>query len=181
MIDVRSNRQAQKWSANEKIGRALWSIAWPLFRFSPRIFWEWRCSLLRMFGAKIGKEVHIYPTSRISIPWNLAVGDQAAIGDYVIVYALGPISIGARSVVSQNVHLCAGSHDWHDPAMTLLKPPITIGAEVWICADAFIGPGVAIGDGAIIGARSVVMKDVAANIVGHGNPFRISKVRDVKR
>jgi putative colanic acid biosynthesis acetyltransferase WcaF len=177
MIDVSQNRQTVKWTPGEKVGRVLWAMASPSFRWSPRIFWGWRRMLLRLFGAKIGKHVHVYPSARITMPWHVSVGDFAAIGDRAILYALGPITIGARSVVSQYAHLCAGSHDWRDPAMPLLKQPIEIGADVWICADAFVGPGVKIGDHAVIGARAVVMKDVAANVVGHGNPFRISKLR----
>jgi putative colanic acid biosynthesis acetyltransferase WcaF len=180
MIDVEANRKHKNWTRREKFGRILWSIAWPFFRLSPRIFWNWRCALLRMFGAKIGREVHIYPSVKISIPWNLVVEDFVAVGDSVILYALGKITIGTRSTLSQNAHLCAGSHDWHQASMPLLKLPITIGADVWVCADAFIGPGVQIGDRSIIGARAVVMKDVAANVVGHGNPFQITKLRDGK-
>jgi putative colanic acid biosynthesis acetyltransferase WcaF len=178
MVDIRQNRNAQKWTPREKFGRLLWSLTQPLFRLSPRPFWAWRRFLLRLFGAKIGADVHVYPTVRLAVPWNLTVGDEAAIGDHAIIYALGPIVIGAKTTISQFAHLCAGTHDWRHPSMTLLKPPITIGAEVWICADAFIGPNVEIGDRAIIGARSVVMKNVATGSIGNGNPYRVTKQRD---
>jgi putative colanic acid biosynthesis acetyltransferase WcaF len=177
MFDLAANRAAQKWTFREKLGRVLWAAIQPLFRMSPRPLWGWRRFLLRLFGAKIAAGVHIHPTTRITIPWNVTIGHDVTIGDLVIIYALGPIEIGPRSTISQYAHLCAGTHDWRDPAMPLLKLPIRVGADVWVCADAFIGPGVVIGDRAIIGARSVVMKDVAQNSVGHGNPFRVSKFR----
>lgn len=179
MIDVEENRRAGKWSKRELAGRILWVLTYPLFRISPRpFFWGWRRFLLRLFGARVGRNVHLYPSVRIAIPWNLEIGDAAAVGDRAILYSLGPIRIGARATISQGAHLCAGSHDWRDPGMLLLKPPIEIGTDVWICADAFIGPGVTIGDGSIIAARSVVMKDVAPKTIIAGNPARKIGERD---
>jgi putative colanic acid biosynthesis acetyltransferase WcaF len=139
--------------------------------------WGWRRALLRLFGARIGREVHIYPSVRIAIPWNLAIGDQSAVGDRAILYALGPITLGKRVTVSQGAHLCAGTHDYRDPAMPLRKPPIVIGREAWICADAFVGPGVHIGVRAIVGARCVVMKNVAPDAIMIGNPARLLRPR----
>lgn len=171
-IDVAANRAARKWSRREQIGRLLWGLALPLFRLSPRPLWGWRRGLLRLFGADVARNVHVYPTVRIIIPWNLTLLDGCAVGDRAILYALGPIWIGARATVSQGAHLCAGTHDVHDPRRSLLKPPITIGSDAWVCADAFIGPGVVVGEGAIVGARAVAMKDVPANTIVVGNPAR---------
>lgn len=171
-IDVNSNRNARKWSRREQIGRILWGLATPLFRLSPRPLWGWRRFLLRIFGAKVGQDVHVYPTARITIPWNLTLGDGCAVGDRAILYALGPITIGTRTTVSQYAHLCAGSHDWRSPKMPLTKPPITIGSDAWICADAFIGPGITISDGAIIGARAVITRNISPQDIVAGNPAR---------
>lgn len=107
------------------------------------------------------------------MPWNLDIRDDVAIGDRVILYALGPIAIGERTTVSQGAHLCAGSHNWRDPAMPLTKPPIRIGSDVWICADVFVGPNVSVGDQSIVGARSVVTKNIDNNIVVGGNPAQV--------
>ncbi|UAB78975.1 acetyltransferase [Erythrobacter sp. SCSIO 43205] len=172
MTDVASNRAATKWSTEAKIGRLLWAMCNPLFRLSPRPFWGWRRMLLRAFGAKVGADAHIYPTVRITIPWNLDIADGCAIGDHAILYALGPIRIGPRATVSQYAHLCAGTHDWRDPLMPLIKAQIVVGADAWVCADAFVGPGVTIGNGAIVGARAVAVRDVAANVVSAGNPAK---------
>ncbi len=170
--DVLTNRNAKKWSRKALLARVLWHSAFALFAWSPRPLWAWRRVLLRLFGARVGRDVHIYPSVRIKIPWNLTLGAQSAIGDGAILYSLGPITIGDRTTVSQGAHLCAGTHDYRDPTMPLLKLPIEIGAEVWICADAFVGPGVSVGERAIVGARAVVMKDVEADSIMAGNPAR---------
>ena len=170
--DISANRQASKWTRQELVGRVLWRLAHPLFAWSPRPFWGWRRLLLQLFGARIGREVHVHPSVRITIPWNISIGDQTAVGDRAILYALGPIMLGERVTISQGAHLCAGTHDHRDPAMPLLKPPISIERDAWICAEAFVGPGVRIGAHAIIGARCVVMKDVAPGMTMVGNPAR---------
>lgn len=179
-IDVVGNRAARKWTLREQLGRILWGLAKPLFWISPRPLWAWRRFLLRLFGAKIGRRVHVYPNVRIAIPWNIKIGDYSAVGDRAILYALGTITIGSRVTISQNAHLCAGSHDIDAPTRPLTKPPIFIKDDAWICADAFIGPGVSVGSGAIVGARAVAVKDVAARTTVVGNPARkvCDKARD---
>jgi putative colanic acid biosynthesis acetyltransferase WcaF len=176
--DVTSNRNAKKWSGSEQIGRIFWSFATPLFRFSPRIMWGWRRMILRTFGAKVGLNAHIYPSVRITIPWHIEIGDHAAIGDRVILYALGEIRIGARATVSQYAHLCAGTHDWRKLDMPLIKAPLVVCEDAWVCADAFVGPGVTIGESAIVGARAVTMKDVEPRTIVGGNPAQKIGNRD---
>lgn len=176
-MDISQNRAARKWTRRELAGRVLWATVSPFYTFSPRLCWSWRCFLLRRFGAKVGRNVRIHPSAKIFIPWNLEIGDWSSIGFDAIIYNLGPIKIGSQVTISQRSHLCAGSHDFRDPAMPLTKPPIHIGDEAWICADAFVGPGVTIEPRAIIAAAAVVIKDVAsAQIVG-GNPAKVIKIR----
>ncbi len=177
-LDISTNREAVKYSSSENVRRVLWALVAPLFRFSPRPMFGWRRFLLLLFGAKLGQGVNVYNSAVITMPWNLEVGDWAAIGEHALIYNLGKISIGESATVSQRTHLCAGSHDYLDPAMPLLKTPITIGAQAWICADAFVGPGVTIGEGAVVGACAVVTKDVEPWIVVAGNPA--NKVKDRK-
>ena len=179
-LDITTNRKAVKWTRRELALRVLFALAQPAFRLSPRPLWGWRRWMLRRFGAKVGRGVHVFPTARITIPWNLTLGDYSAIGDRAILYALGPIIIGPRATISQRAHLCAGSHDWSSPEMTLTKPPIKIGEETWICADAFIGPGVTVGDRAILGARAVVTKDVEEDAIVAGNPVKRIGTRNIK-
>ena len=136
-------------------------IGQPLFRFSFRTWYVYRATILRLFGANIGKRTFIRPSARIEVPWNLTVGDDAAIGDYAIIYSLAPIYIGARATISQYAHLCAGTHDYSDPDLKLIRKPITIGHECWIATDAFVGPGVSVGEYSVIGARSSVYKNLS--------------------
>lgn len=175
--DIEGNRAATKWSRREQLGRMLWALAWPFFRMSPRPFWACRRALLRLFGARVGRRAHIYPSVHITIPWNLEIGHNAAVGDSVTLYALGPITIGDNATVSQRAHLCAGTHDFRSPSMPLVKSPIMIGENAWICAEAFIGPGVEIGAAAVVGARAVVVRSIPPGIVVAGNPAHKIGVR----
>lgn len=176
-LDIRSNRAAAKWSKGELAARFTWECCQFLFSWSPRQFWSWRAGLLRLFGARIGRRVHLHPTVRIAIPWNLRLGDECAVGDRAVLYSLGPISIGPRATVSQHAHLCAGTHDHTRPDFPLLKTPIEIGADAWVCADAFVGPGVRVGNGAIVAARAVVVENVAPSTIVAGNPARFVRNR----
>ena len=135
--------------------------------------------MLRCFGAKVGHSVHVYPTTTIYFPWNLEAGDEAAIGERALIYNLGRVTLGARVTVSHGAHICAGTHDHTKPDFPLLRPPIIIGPEAWICADAFVGPGVTIGEGAIVGARAVAVKDVRPWSIVIGNPAREIKRREI--
>jgi putative colanic acid biosynthesis acetyltransferase WcaF len=176
-LRIKDNQAAQKWTRSELLLRLLWALIHPLFRHSPRIFWSWRVRILRVFGASIGSGVHIYPTARIMLPWNLCIGSEVSIGDGANLYNLGLISIGPGATISQGAHLCAGTHDYLRADLPLLKLPIVIGEGAWICADSFVGPGVRIGDYAIVGARAVAMKDVADWTIVVGNPARVIKSR----
>ena len=159
------------------MGRILWALATPLFRLSPRPLFGWRRALLRLFGARVGRHVHVYPSARIYLPWNLTLGDAASIGEWALIYNLGPITIGDRATISHRAHLCAGTHDYRDPTLPLLRLPIEIGPQAWVCADAFVGPTVRVGEGAIVGAAAVVVRDVAPWQIVAGNPARWIKTR----
>lgn len=175
-MDIKANRSGRKYTVAELVLRVVWALAYPAFRFSPRICFGFRAFLLRCFGAKIGKQVNIYPTASIQYPWNLWIDDQAAIGEFARIYNLGQLRVGKRATISQHAHLCGGSHDYQSTNMQLIKSPIVIEDDAWVCADAFVGPGVTIGAGAVVGARAVVMKDVEPWTVVAGNPA--VKVKD---
>lgn len=157
--------------------RLLWWLTYPLFRYSPRIFYGWRKFILRLFGAKLGRNFKIFPSAKVTFPWKFVAGDNVTIAWGVKVYNLGQIKINNNVVISQYSHLCAGTHDYESPNFTLIKSLITIGNNVWVAADAFIGPGVTIGDGCVIGARSVVLKDTERWGVYAGNPSKFIKAR----
>jgi len=107
----------------------------------------------------------------------LIIEDEAGIADDVNLYSMATIKIGRRAVISQGAHLCAGTHDYEDPAFRLYAEPIVVEAEAWVCADAFVGPGVKVGEGAVVGARSVALKDVPEWMVCVGNPCKPVKKR----
>ena len=134
-----------------------------------------------MLGAQIGKHVHIYNSAVITFPWKLIVGDGSTIGEHARIYNLGTIKIGHGVTISQNTHLCGGTHEYADLSMPLIKASIVIENKAWICADAFIGPEVIVHEGAVVGARSVVVKDIDGWTVVAGNPATFIKHRDVSR
>lgn len=179
-LRIASNRRASTYSRVEIFRRLIWGGVRPLFHYSPRPCFAWRRFLLRCMGASVGREVHVYPSAQIYYPWMISVGDHAAIGEHAIVYSLGRIVIGKRATISQRAHLCAGTHDYRDPTLPLQRPPITIGADAWVCADAFVGPGISVGDGAVIGARAAVFRNVEPWTIVGGNPARFIKLRVMK-
>ncbi len=161
-----------------KIRRLIWSVVQgTLYRYSFHTWSNWRAILLRLFGAKIGETCTIRRTSRVYYPWLLEMGDLGCLGDDVVVYNLGAVRLGERSSLSQEAYICAGTHDYTSLAMPLVTAPITVGADAWICARAFIGPGVNVGDGAVVGACAVVIRDVPPWVVVAGNPARVVKKR----
>lgn len=180
MLDIGGNRRSKKYSNKELCLRVLWGFGKILFRFSPRILFRARCLLLKAFGAKIGQSVHIYPSAIIYMPWNLVVGDFSAIGEDALIYNLGKVTIGNNVTISHRAHLCAGTHDYSDPLLPLLKPPIVLEDNVWVCAEAFVGPGATVREGAVVGAAAVVTKDVEAWTVVAGNPATAIKKRVLK-
>ena len=162
-----------------QLARAVWSIAWiVLFRPSPRSMHAWRRTLLRCFGASIGNGVVVYSDVRVWAPWNLTIHDRSWIGDGVDFYNVAPVSIGLDAVVSQRSFLCTASHDYEDPAFRLISAPIFIEREAWVAAESFVAPGVRVGEGAVVGARSCVVRDVEPWSVVAGNPARVVKRRD---
>lgn len=169
----------QKLSVHNKIARILWHLVWLLlYRPTPRSFHPWRSFLLRFFGARLGSAVHIYPSSRVWAPWNLEMGDHACLSENVDCYCVDRISIGAYSTISQYSFLCSASHDYTQASMPLVTAPIRIGEHVWITADVFVGPGVSIGDGAVVTARSSVFSDIPSWMVARGNPAAPLKKRE---
>ena len=179
-LDISANREAVKYNKKELMLRLLWGMVMPLFRFSPRPMFGWRRMLLRLFGAKVGEQVHIYNSCTIYMPWNLEIGNWSAIGEWALIYNLGKVKIGERSTISHKAHICAGTHDYTNRALPLIKSPIEIGGEAWVCSEAFIGPGVSVGYGAIVGARSVVVQNVKNWTIVAGNPARYIRDRNMQ-
>ena len=179
---VRTDRAAcpSPHSTANKLGRFLWQMAWRmLFRPVP---WFWhapRRALLRLFGACVGRGVQIMPSVQIWAPWNLVLGDHATVSHGVDLYSVDRIEIGAHATISQRAFLCTATHDIDHPHMPLKTAPVTIGAGAWICAEAYVHPGVNVGVDAVAGVRAVVLHDVPpAQVVG-GNPARVLRPRNI--
>lgn len=154
-----------------------WFVQAIFFRGSPQFAYRFRNWLLRCFGARIGRSVLIRPTAAITYPWKVKIGDYAWIGDHVVLYSLGEIDIGAHAVVSQSSYLCAGDHDYTQPDFPIRARKITIGEQAWLATDVFVAPGVTVGAGAVIGARSSVFHDMQAGMVCFGSPAKPVKPR----
>ena len=179
-LDTSRRACPSQHNLRNKLGRALWFVVHTLlFRPSPRICFGWQRMILRAFGARIGTGAKIMPSARIWAPWNLIVEEQGAIGEYVDCYNVAPITIGSHATVSQYAHLCAATHDITHPNMRLVTAPITIRDAAWVGAGAFVAMGVTVGEGAVCGARAVVVKDVPPWTVVAGNPAREIKKREL--
>jgi putative colanic acid biosynthesis acetyltransferase WcaF len=167
------------FSRRSRMVRLAWEIVrLLLFRPTPRFGLEkWRQFLLRRFGAKIGHGCRIAPSCTIWAPWNLVVGDYVCLADGVDCYNQAPITLGDYATVSQRAFLCTASHDISTLERPLFSKPIAIGSHAWVCAEAFIGPRVTIGEGAVAGARAVVNRPVEPWIVVAGNPAAPIKKR----
>lgn len=161
--------------------RIVWAVVnKTLFRWCiGRVGWPLRKLMLKTFGASIDRKAYIYGSCTVFAPWLLVVG-RACIGPNTELYNKAPITIGDDSVVSQGSFLCTASHDISSTMLPLKTAPISIGDNVWVASDAFVGMGVAIGDGAVIGARSAVFKDVEPWTVVGGNPAKFIKERTIK-
>ncbi|MFI3293151.1 MAG: putative colanic acid biosynthesis acetyltransferase [Rikenellaceae bacterium] len=136
--------------------------------------------MLRAFGAKIPTGCLIYSSCKIWAPWNLEIGEKCCVGPNTQLYNKAPIVLKDYVVVSQGVVLCTASHDISDPRFSLITSPITLESKSWIASEAFVGMGVRVGEGGVVGARSVVFKDVEPWCVVGGNPAKFIKKRVIK-
>jgi putative colanic acid biosynthesis acetyltransferase WcaF len=180
-LDIATNRAARKYSRREQALRVAWTFGRWLVHLSPHPCHGWRRAVMRLFGAKVGRQARIAASAHVVMPWNLEIGEWSAIGPDVYVYSLGKVRIGKRATVSYRSHVCAGSHDFTDPTIPLTKPPVTIGDDAWIGTEAFIGPGVTVGAGAMVAARAVVVKDVEPRTIVGGHPAKVIGERPAMR
>lgn len=182
-LDVLPNKQGftgPTFSLTNRLKRLVWQSVWMILgRWTPPQAHRWRIFILRIFGANVSWKAFVYSDVKIWAPWNLTIDDYGTLGRGVICYNIAFITIGIRSVISQGVHLCTGTHDYQDPMFPLTAKPINIGTRVWICADAFIGPGVTVADGVVLAAASVAYRNLDAWTVYGGNPARFLRSRPV--
>jgi len=166
------------WSISERALRVLWEFCWFVFCvWTPKPLNPWRLFWLRVFDARIEGTPFVHQRARIAVPWNLILHDRACLGDRANAYSLGQIEIGARATVAQEAYLSAGTHDFDDPDLPLVAGKIIIGEDAFIGARAFVLPGVQIGARSVVGACSVVTKDIPENVIAAGNPCRVIRQR----
>ncbi|MBX9689142.1 MAG: putative colanic acid biosynthesis acetyltransferase [Candidatus Obscuribacterales bacterium] len=172
-----SSRHQSPRALKEILLCEIFQLVWFLFcSFSPRPLNRWRTLILRIFGAKLEGNPKIHPSCQIAIPWNLSMAAGSSIGARANIYNLAQISIAENATVAQETFLCTGTHKFDDPLLPLQTAPIKIGKEAFICARAFVLPGVTIGDGAIVGAQALISRDIPDWSVWAGNPAKeISK------
>jgi putative colanic acid biosynthesis acetyltransferase WcaF len=186
-MDILDARKSEPWrggasfALRNRLYRLVWAATWRLLAsWTPPSLIGWRRLLLRAFGARIAPTANIYPSARIWSPANLEVGDFACIGPGVTVYSMAKITFESYSLASQGAHICAGTHDIEDVHFQLQARPIVIGYRAWIAAEAFVGPGVTVGEGAVLGARGCAFQDLEPWTVYVGNPARAIKQRTVR-
>lgn len=182
--DVLNARHTKPWdggasfSLRHRMHRALWSATWLLLAsWTPPMTYRWRRFLLVLFGAKMAPLSDVRGSARVWYPPNLTMGDRSIIADGVYCYNMGPVQIGERSIVSQRAFLCGGTHDISDPDRQLITRPIIIESYCWVAAEAFVGPGVTMRRGSILGARGVAFSDLKPWTVYAGNPARAIRTR----
>ena len=166
-------RHVSPYSTREKIGRLLWAIVQAtLYRWSFPTWYGYRLMILRLFGANVHSSCRFRRLTRFECPWNLTAGKNCSAGDRAMLYCLGPVTLGDRVSISQNAHICAGTHDITRSDLPLVRPPITIGDDTWIAADAFVGPGITIGERVILGARGCAFTNLESDWIYGGNPAK---------
>lgn len=156
-----------------------WIVQSTLFGLSPQFMYGWRRFLVRAFGAKVGKDVLLRPTARITYPWNVSIGDYSWIGDDVVLYSLGEIEIKSNCVISQRSYICTGSHDYSKVDFPIYAEKITICEGCWLATDVYVAPGITINENVVVGARSGVFRDLTGNKVYVGSPARAIKERRI--
>ncbi len=173
-----SREGGASFSLGNRLFRAVWIICWTcLAAWTPPPLHGWRRFLLKLFGAKVGPGVRIYGSTKVWYPPNLALARQVVLGPRVNIYNQGRIEIGEYAVISQGSHICASSHDISDRNFQLILRPITIGPWAWVAAEAFVGPGVTVGEGAVIAARAALFRSAEPWGVYSGNPAAYLKER----
>jgi putative colanic acid biosynthesis acetyltransferase WcaF len=175
---AQSSPYESPWPGSNRLLRVLWEFCWFLFcAWTPKPLNEWRLFWLRVFDAKIDGKPFVHQRARIAIPWNLTLHDHACLGDRANAYSLGEIEIGARATVAQEAYLSTGTHDFARTDLPLVTAKITIGEDAFVGARAFVMPGITVGPRSIIGACSVVTRDVPADVIAAGNPCKVLRPR----
>lgn len=168
---IRPGAGGPSFSLADRLERVAWGTCWLLLaRFTPPPLHFWRRGLLRLFGARVGRGARIYGSTKVWLPRNLEVGEGAIVGPGARLYNQGRIVIGAHAVVSQRAHLCASTHSLSAAEFPLELRPIALGRGCWVAAEAFVAPGVTMGEGSVLAARGALFEDSEPMGIYRGNP-----------
>ena len=184
VLDARITRPVEggaTYPFRHRLFRASWNLTWCLLAsWTPPPLNGWRRFLLRLFGAKAAPTAMIYGSAKIWYPPHLEIGQHACISPNATVYSAAKVTLRDYAIVSQGAHLCSAGHDIRDAHFQTMAQPITIGTRAWVAAEAFVGPGVTIGEGAVLGARGCAFCDLEPWTVYGGNPARALKSREMR-
>lgn len=184
LLDASKTRPIEggaSFSLGNRLLRVVWGIAWlVLARFTPPPLHAWRRLVLRAFGADIAKGARVHASVSIWFPANLSLGEHVLVGPGARLYNQGHITIGPRTVISQRAHICASTHDVNDPEFQLQLRPVIIGAQCWVAAEAFVGPGVVMGDRSVLAARGALFSAAEPDTIYSGNPAVRLKQRQLR-
>ena len=170
---MQPHKYSSPWSLQYRLYLLTWMTTWSLLCcWTPKPFNRLRIHVLRLFGARIGRQVFVHQRARIAHPCNLELGDGSCLGDAAHLYNLAPICIRPGATVAQEAYLCTASHDFAIQSLPLISAPIVIEEDAFIGARAFVLPGVTVGRASIVGACSVVTRSVAPHQTVAGNPAR---------
>ena len=135
-------------------------------------------AMLRLFGAKIGRDVRIKPGIYIKYPWKLKIGDHSWLADCRI-ENLDHVTIGCHVCISSQVLILTGNHNYKSRTFDLMTSPVQVDNGAWIAARAIVCPGVKMGSHAILTTASVANGDLLPYIIYKGNPARPIRKRSI--
>ncbi len=173
----------KNYSYNLKRERALFFIQFYhivyllLIRPTPKFLYSWRRIIYRLLGANIGEGVRISSSAKLLYPWNIEIGEYSWIGDNVELYSVDKIIIGKNVALAHNIFVSTAAHDVYDIHFNTIIKPVIIEDEVWVAGNVFVNMGVILERGVVIGAGSIVTKNMPEGYMCVGNPARPIKRR----
>jgi len=169
------------FSVGNRVYRVIWNLTWFLFcSWTPPALWRWRLLVLRIFGARVAFRCDVRGSAKVWCPSNLVLKEGALMAEKVNCYNVAVVVLERGALVSQGAYLCTASHDISKPDFPLVSKPIVMEANCWVASEAFVGPGVIVGEGAVLGARAAAFHDLDAWSVYRGNPAILQKNREIR-
>ena len=181
-MNIKTNLSTYNNSWYEPGGRLkilLWYFVNTLFFINPlNPFSGLKIVLLKLFGAKIGKGVHIKPGVHIKYPWLLEIGNHVWIGENVWIDNLAKVTIKNHVCISQGAMLLCGNHNYKKATFDLIVGEIVLEEGAWVGANSVVCPGVTLNSHAILAVGSVATNDLESYTINQGNPA--TKIRERK-